>query len=304
MNYFKLAAILGLNLMLALPLSALGSSNEESFPLENIDRLLIDQQDLRFVTIGISFYPVKTSIRGHNGSELLVRVNERSSFGFRNPVTIDTVVSAGTMRLFASFEHRRTAGINIGSLDLEILIPGSWQGELVLDRLKSKTLVEDLELDALSGSTSVTELTIEGCSFGHTDLELGTDTDLTVYGTDLGDCRLNGAMGKITAGQVRGNIDAETFDGDISIDFSGLSGETRLSSKLGKISVGLPEDTSAGIELYSRLGKVECGLSLSSSTVLKKNEIRGSIGAAGTANSLSLRSGDGDIILEYSAPRY
>jgi len=301
MNYCKFINIIILGLIIGFPLSAEENEYERRFPMEEKQRLLIDQGRLRLLTIGINFYPVTTKIRSYGGSELIIRVDESSTFGKINPVEIKTDDKDGELHLILGFKSSTVVGVRIGSLNIEILVPSAWDGELELAELKSKTSIKDLHLLSLGGKTSITELSMARCSFGNVDIELGADTDLLMYSTDVGNCRIRGGLGKITGDNIEGTLDIQTFDGDISIDFSNFTGETSLVTKLGCIRASLPEGADADIDLLSRLSSAKCEIPLSVSEDLSDGRIRGSIGEPGSGNLLNLVSGDGDVIIVKSA---
>ena len=295
MNYCRLIMMIVLGLAIGLPLSAEGADCEKSFSIDKEQRLSIDQAKLRLFSIGINFYRVKTVIRSHEGTELVVRVDESCMFGHKNPVELEAEELGGELRLAMGFRRSTAVGLVIGSLDIEILVPADWSGDLELVDLKSDTSIEDFAIESLSGNTSITELSIDGCSFGKMNLELGADTDLSIYATDAGDCRIRGGLGKVSGRGIKGALDIETVDGDISIDFSDLCGRSSLRSALGSVSAGLPAEASTRLDLSSRLSTAACDLPLEPGAEVSEKRVLGSIGAPSSANSLHISSGDGKV---------
>jgi len=280
------------------PLSA-EAAYERLIPIEDRQQLIISQQHLRAFTLGISLYPVSTTIRSYNGTELLVRAYERTTFGFKNPLVIDLEDKEGELRIAMAFKHKWSFGIWMGNMEIELLVPSSWKGNINLEMLKSQTVIENLDISEIRGKTSITELIVEGSRFEKTNFELGADTDLSIYNTDLGECRIRSKLGKIHGEKIRGAIDAETLDGNITISFDTFEGSTRLISKLGEIRAGVPREASTEIDLRSRLGAVKCDVNLASSSELGTKRITGAIGEPDSNNSLILRSGDGKVLLQY-----
>jgi hypothetical protein len=92
-------------------------------------------------------------------------------------------------------------------LNIEILIPSSLDGELELADLKSKTVIENLDIRSIKGKASITELSMAYCTFGNMDIELGADTDLSIFSTNVGNCRIRGGLGKITGSNIKGMMD-------------------------------------------------------------------------------------------------
>jgi len=299
MKFIKITSFLVLGQLMGLQSLEAETTYERRFPIEGHQRLTINQEHLRAFTLGISLFPVSTTIKSYNGSELLVRASERTTLGFKNPLEIAFEETEGELSISMAFRHKWSFGIWMGNMEIELLVPSGWEGRMDLEMLKSRTVIKDLVISEINGNTSITELTIERSRFERTTFNLGTDTDFSIYNTDLGECRIRGKLGKIDGEKIRGSIDAETLDGNICIGFDKLEGSTRLKSKLGEIRVGVPEDTSAEIDLRSRLSSVKCDVNLTSSSEIGTKRIAGSIGESDTENSLVLHSGDGKIHLQY-----
>jgi DUF4097 and DUF4098 domain-containing protein YvlB len=77
---------------------------------------------------------------------------------------------------------------------------------------------------------------------------------LTANG-EYADCKLASASGSLTVGHLRGNLNAQTSSGDITVA-SAVNGHVCLLTASGEVSVGIPEGTAAQLDLRTGSGSV------------------------------------------------
>ncbi|MDC7127330.1 MAG: DUF4097 family beta strand repeat-containing protein, partial [Spirochaetales bacterium] len=138
------------------------------------------------------------------------------------------------------------------------------------------------------------ELSIENSDFSMIDFNLGMDGNFFAENVASEKWFIKGKLGKVIAKNISGSMDATTVDGNIEILFSSFSGDTSLSSKLGNITVYLPEQTKLNLDLSSKFENVKTNLpviGLVSNNSTKA--VNGSVGVS--SNLLYAHSGDGRI---------
>ena len=179
----------------------------------------------------------------------------------------------------------------------------------------TKVIVEtpsSLELDARTsdGNLSVRDLT--GSVRAHTGDGAATLENLH------GDIRLIASDGNITVHNVTGTLDARASDGhmkvdgqfsavqlhtsDGNLDFALASGSqltapSRIESSDGHVTIKVPQNLAADLDVTTSDGHIDCTLPLSmdnySSGKSASHHLRGHLNAGGAA--LSIRTSDGNV---------
>jgi DUF4097 and DUF4098 domain-containing protein YvlB len=146
------------------------------------------------------------------------------------------------------------------------------------------------------------------------DLEIRTsDGDITAEGVK-GAARLSTGDGNIRANSLEGALDASTSDGDLTADgrFERLnlkSGDGRIDARVnpgsrmaedwsfrsgdGNVTVRLPGDFSADLNLHTGDGHIQLGFPLTVSGSLRESDIHGKLNGGGL--TLTVHTGDGSI---------
>jgi DUF4097 and DUF4098 domain-containing protein YvlB len=123
--------------------------------------------------------------------------------------------------------------------------------------------------------------------------------------------------GSVKAHALDGSVDVHTGDGSVelrgrfdrvalhtsdgSIDFSAeqgskLSAPWRLETGDGSVSIRIPSDLAADVDIHTGDGSLHCDLPLTVTSVESEHSLRGRLNGGG--QSLSIRTGDGSVKVE------
>jgi|WetSurMetagenome_2_1015567.scaffolds.fasta_scaffold36568_2 DUF4097 and DUF4098 domain-containing protein YvlB len=129
------------------------------------------------------------------------------------------------------------------------------------------------------------------------------NTDLKTAGGDIKVESFNGNFSAKTAGGdiiisgSDGSIEAKTAGGDITVKYTGENKGMELSTAGGNVSLYLPENFSANIDLKTSSGDIKMGFEYTNeSGKLKNGKIKGKINSGGEL--ISCRTSGGNIIVE------
>lgn len=126
--------------------------------------------------------------------------------------------------------------------------------------------------------------------------------------TGDGSVNLDGVDGKLRAStgdghiQVNGRfdeLDLKTGDGHVDVratNGSALAGSWRLETGDGSVSLELPQNLAADVDLHTSDGHIDLDMPVAAEGKLRQNEIHGKINGGG--NLLTIRTGDGSIHLK------
>jgi DUF4097 and DUF4098 domain-containing protein YvlB len=128
--------------------------------------------------------------------------------------------------------------------------------------------------------------------------------------TGDGSVNLDGVDGKLRAstgdGHIQANgrfdeLDLKTGDGHVDVrasSGSALASGWRLETGDGSVSLELPQDLAADVDLHTSDGHIDLDMPVTAEGKLRQNEIRGKLNGGG--NLLTIRTGDGSIHLKKS----
>jgi len=126
--------------------------------------------------------------------------------------------------------------------------------------------------------------------------------------TGDGSVNLDGVDGKLHASTGDGHIqavgrfdelDLKTGDGHVDVratDGSALTNSWRLETGDGSVSLELPHDLAADVDLHTSDGHIDLDMPVAAEGKLRENEIRGKLNGGGSL--LTIRTGDGSIHLK------
>jgi len=132
---------------------------------------------------------------------------------------------------------------------------------------------------------------------GEMDLHTG-DGSVTLDGVD-GKLRASTGDGHIQANGRFDELDLKTGDGHVDVratSGSALTGNWRLETGDGSVSLALPQDLAADVDLHTSDGHIDLDMPVSAEGKLRQNEIHGKINGGGSL--LTIRTGDGSIHLK------
>lgn len=257
---------------------------KQRYSLESIHSVIINQENLKALTFGICFLPVKTVIRSHKGDELILLVRGRSTIGRLNPISLEAQELGNRLELSMIYKNASMFGINIGQMDIEILVPEHWNNNLELKKISTETNIYSLRQKSLSGSTSMAKLNIYDSDFDQVNLDFGNDTRFSANSVNAEHWKLKGVMGDISVEKVKGEMEIQTFDGDIRIEFTEFQGKNSFSSKMGSISIIVPDNAAMDLSLTSTTESVTTNLFVTDSIQENsKKRISGTVGSSSNA---------------------
>ncbi len=132
---------------------------------------------------------------------------------------------------------------------------------------------------------------------GEMDLHTG-DGSVNLDGVD-GKLRASTGDGHIQAYGRFDELDLKTGDGHVDVraaNGSALTGSWRLETGDGSVSLEVPQDLSADVDLHTSDGHIDLDLPVSAEGKLRQNEIHGKLNGGGSL--LTIRTGDGSIHLK------
>lgn len=132
-------------------------------------------------------------------------------------------------------------------------------GHIQVDRagtLKLKTGIGDISVDRATGHSEVTagsgEVRVRELDAGAVIKNSNGDTWVGVAGGDL---RINAANGSIAVDLARASIVAKSANGDLRLGEVGRDAVV-LETRLGDLEVGIPEGTTAWLDVRAKAGRV------------------------------------------------
>ena len=131
---------------------------------------------------------------------------------------------------------------------------------------------------------------------GEMDLHTG-DGSVNLDGVD-GKLRASTGDGHIQANGRFDELDLKTGDGHVdvrAINGSALASGWRLETGDGSVSLELPQDLAADVDLHTSDGHIDLDMPVMAEGKLRQNEIHGKINGGGSL--LTIRTGDGSIHL-------
>ncbi|HEV2395539.1 MAG TPA: DUF4097 family beta strand repeat-containing protein [Candidatus Sulfotelmatobacter sp.] len=135
----------------------------------------------------------------------------------------------------------------------------------------------------------------------------GLKGEMTMHTGD-GSVELDSVDGKLRAssgdGHIQANgrfdeLDLKTGDGHMDVranSGSSLANSWRLETGDGSVSLEVPHDLAANVDLHTSDGHIDLDMPVSTEGKVRENEIRGKLNGGG--NLLTIRTGDGSIHLK------
>lgn len=110
--------------------------------------------------------------------------------------------------------------------------------------------------------------------------------------TGDGHIRANGRFDELALKTGDGHVDVNAFQG------SSLAGEWRLETGDGSVTLGVPGELSADVDLHTSDGHIDLDMPVTTTGKLRENEVHGKLNGGGSL--LTIRTGDGSIHLRKS----
>lgn len=132
---------------------------------------------------------------------------------------------------------------------------------------------------------------------GEMDLHTG-DGSVNLDGVD-GKLRASTGDGHIQANGRFDELDLKTGDGHVDVratNGSALTNSWRLETGDGSVSLEVPHDLSADVDLHTSDGHIDLDMPVTAEGKLRQNEIHGKLNGGGSL--LTIRTGDGSIHLK------
>jgi len=198
---------------------------------------------------------------------------------------------------------RLTASETDVSLDLEVAIPRKWNRHGVVNMelhvprgtrvditaSNGKVCISSLcaSVKARSSNGAVSVENIEG------DVEIQSSNAKVHCACVRGRLVARTSNGKIEVSQHYGALDAATSNGVIDAEIREVSGPVVLATSNGRISLALPEDVDADVDVRVDNGIIRSQRSLSRCTHSTGGRLAGALGLGGV--SIKLRTSNGSV---------
>ena len=131
---------------------------------------------------------------------------------------------------------------------------------------------------------------------GEMDLRTGDGT-VILDGVD-GQLRATTGDGPIRASGRFDELEVKTGDGHVEVhahNGSSLAGGWRLETGDGNVTLEIPPDLAADVDLHTNDGHIDLDMPVNTSGKIRENEVRGKLNGGGSL--LTIRTGDGSIHL-------
>jgi DUF4097 and DUF4098 domain-containing protein YvlB len=171
-----------------------------------------------------------------NGA-LAVASQRGFSFPRRGAVTIDIALPSGSR-------------LNASAVSANVIADGQYADckfASVSGDLEVGSVCGNLKADNVSGGISVQGINGSGT--------VSTVSGDTVIGDLDGDVKFRAASGSVTATRLRGNLNAQTASGDVTVA-TAVNGGVSVQTASGEVVVGIAEGTAAQLDVRSRSGEV------------------------------------------------
>jgi len=182
-----------------------------------------------------------------------------------------------------------------GRVDYTISVPADFDLRLhtVNGGIKVGKIRGDVEAETVNGSVHMEE--VEGSVRGRT-----VNGSVDVRGID-GDVVARSINGSVKLIDVSGSVEGSTTNGSLKAEVDELKGDCRLSATNGSISVVVPEDVSADVDIRTFNGRIEVEVSVTVQGEIGRRSLKGKIGRGGPL--LKLRTINGNITVK-EGPAY
>lgn len=157
--------------------------------------------------------------------------------------------------------------------------------------------------DIVIGTSSSDTIEIQGSSARITIDEITTKSlqhqsssgDLTIKKGNIEYGSLKAASGRISVNNTKGDLSITTTSGDISVDYTQFNNNLTIASSSGRVMLSLQRDAAFTLQVETSSGKINSSFPVTTTGILSKNSLRGTV-AAGTGNIvISTSSGDVNI---------
>lgn len=175
-----------------------------------------------------------------------------------------------------------------GKVDYKIYVPADIDLSLhtVNGSVEAGKIRGDIRAGTTNGGVHIEE--VEGDVRGST-----TNGGIEVNSVG-GDVEAKSVNGEIKLYEISGSILASTTNGSVRAEVTSLKGDCHISVVNGSISVGLPEDISADVDIKTMNGRIRVELPVQGE--MGRRSLRGRIGLGGPL--LKLRTVNGNISVE------
>jgi DUF4097 and DUF4098 domain-containing protein YvlB len=174
----------------------------------------------------------------------------------------------------------RTEDANVSDVTGKVTLDGDFLGEVNVAKLRGPLSFHSsrttFEVDHLDG-----DLTLD-------------DSDLTVENAK-GRIQATTRSKNITLSRIAGPLDAETSDGDISVNLTGGEGAINLRNRNGAIRLGLPADHLFHVDASAHDGSVSSDLTYKGKVERNDHSLIGDTGDGSNATPVTLVAEHGDI---------
>ena len=191
-------------------------------------------------------------------------------------IRIDERQSGDTVEIQVHYPHHDFHLIEIGNHRVDVIIQMPREGKVNLrtgdGKINLASLKGDMELH--TGDGSITLDTVDGKLHAT---------------TGDGHINANGRFDELALKTGDGRVDVRAGSG------SSLTTDWRLETGDGSVSLEVPNDLPADVDLHTSDGHIDLDMPVTATGTLRQNEIRGKMNGGGSL--LTIRTGDGSIHL-------
>lgn len=185
-----------------------------------------------------------------------------------------TEKSYGKLKILIKNKKIETNNFKDIKLNLDILIPSSYTGDLDIELNVGSMTIEDLNLNKLDVESNVADVRIENVSTTKSSLESNT--------------------GNIIAKNLTGNLEAESNTGNVELEYNEFDYNIEGDVNMGNMIITLPKDANFIIDTNTNLGKTSIDFPMEISEK-SKSKIRGKVGSGENRLSFSVNMGSLEI---------
>jgi len=188
-------------------------------------------------------------------------------------------------------------GFFSSDLILEIRIPQSYRGALVVNTSSGDVEIRDQNLSELSVQTSSGDARLNSIQ-ASTIATATTSGDQTAEGLDAQRATMNSSSGEIRVKDLQGETEAESSSGDISLSYLEFDADLEVRSSSGDVRLRLTDTAQFRVEARASSGDIDCAFPVTlggTDSERSRNRLFGSVGEG--THQVVVRTSSGDIAI-------
>lgn len=158
-----------------------------------------------------------------------------------------------------------------------------------LDIYVPKSYSESIKANAVSGNLEMNGLSLDRMQFS------STSGNFTASSVGTKQTNFNSTSGKMNARSFSGNLDFNSVSGGLDVEYSSFNHNISAHTTSGGSKIKLPANSEFNVHFTSVSGKLRNSFPLTTTGLMEKRKIEGSVGRSSNQISIGSVSGDATI---------